>query len=178
METPGYLVRDARSRRGQTIGQLSRLTCISSSVLDQIEADAFEEMGAEVFVKGHLRLVAVELQLDPERLIRAFQRTRRTDPVSEVRERAGTGFRDSLLAGLEMGWTSLRSAPLMVMGVIVVFAVSMVVFSLLAGQPATAEGQASFPESQESTWEMEKEVEQTRWLLEQPVNATDKNSQR
>jgi hypothetical protein len=48
--------------------------------------------------------------------------------------------------------------------------VGLVLFvSLLSGNRATAQDPAKFPTNSQDAWELERDVEQTRWLLEQPT---------
>ena len=159
MNTPGLIVKNARLANGYSLADLSRLTCISNSVLEQIEANALEELGAEVFVKGHLRLIARELGIDGEQLIRAYGISRKPVPPPEAPAEKRPGVGEIWERLTQTRFVDFRSAPLMVLGVVAIFAVSMVVFSLVGGQPATAEGQASFPESKGSSWALEQDVE-------------------
>jgi transcriptional regulator with XRE-family HTH domain len=73
METPGALLKRAREQRGITLQDLSAITRIPASSLGHIECDSFDELPAEVFVRGFIRNVSRELGLAGEAIIDAYE---------------------------------------------------------------------------------------------------------
>jgi hypothetical protein len=73
METPGALLKRAREQRGISLQDLSTVTRIPALSLGHIESDAFEELPAEVFVRGFIRNVSRELGLASEAVIDAYE---------------------------------------------------------------------------------------------------------
>lgn len=73
-ETPGKMLRRAREARGMSLRELSAATRIPRTSLIHIEDDAFDELPAEVFVRGFLRNAARELRLDDMEVIEAYER--------------------------------------------------------------------------------------------------------
>lgn len=85
MDTPGSLLRQARTSRGLSLQELSSITRIPRVSLMNLENDAFEELPAQVFVRGFLRNVARELKLGEQSIIDLYEhhtgRARR-DPLA------------------------------------------------------------------------------------------------
>jgi transcriptional regulator with XRE-family HTH domain len=73
-ETPGTMIRRAREARGMSLRELAAATRIPRTSLTHIEDDAFDELPAEVFVRGFLRNAARELRLDNAVVIEAYER--------------------------------------------------------------------------------------------------------
>ncbi len=73
-ETPGTMIRRAREARGMSLRELAAATRIPRTSLAHIEDDAFDELPAEVFVRGFLRNAARELRLDNMEVIEAYER--------------------------------------------------------------------------------------------------------
>lgn len=70
--TPGALMRVALRERGLTLEDLSRATRLRRGLLEQMEADDFVETGGDVYARGHLRVIAGVLEIDPDQLISAY----------------------------------------------------------------------------------------------------------
>lgn len=87
MDTPGSLLRQARTSRGLSLQELSSITRIPRVSLMNLENDAFEELPAQVFVRGFLRNVARELKLEEQSIIDLYEhhtgRSRR-DPLASL----------------------------------------------------------------------------------------------
>lgn len=64
METIGEQLRTARHARKLSLEDVARVTKIKLDVLERLEADAFTELGAPMYVKGFLKLYATHLGLD------------------------------------------------------------------------------------------------------------------
>ncbi|MEL6181716.1 MAG: helix-turn-helix domain-containing protein [Myxococcota bacterium] len=73
METPGAMLKRARLERGIGLDELAQTTRISSATLLHLERDSYDELPAEVFVRGFLRNVARELEIGTEAVIQAYE---------------------------------------------------------------------------------------------------------
>ena len=74
VETPGTTLRRARERSGRTIDEIAAVTRISANHIRNLEADNYQELPAEVFVRGFLRNCAKEIDLDAEDLVDQYRR--------------------------------------------------------------------------------------------------------
>lgn len=179
MKSPGTLLREARESKGLSIAEVAAMTRIPRTTLLHLEQDRFEEMQAGIFVRGHLRNYARELNLDAEALVRAYEKSvGHTAPVvvrndATVRP-AATEKKDArkTTAPAARNWVASITATHMFALALVATAVVLFV-SLLSGSRATAKDQAQFPQSNAQAWELEQDVQETRWLLEQPQNKSN-----
>lgn len=73
-ETPGTVLRKAREARGMSARELATITRIAPRLVHSLEEDRFEDLPAEVFVRGFLRNCARELSLDVDTLIASYER--------------------------------------------------------------------------------------------------------
>lgn len=73
METPGALLKRTRETRGMTLQDLSTRTRIPTTSLGHIESDSYEELPAEVFVRGFIRSISRELGLAGEAVIDSYE---------------------------------------------------------------------------------------------------------
>ncbi|XXF80983.1 helix-turn-helix domain-containing protein [Myxococcaceae bacterium GXIMD 01537] len=71
-EFNGELLRRVRESRGYTLHQLAERTRISLRHLENIEADRYKDLPAQVYLRGILMNVARELALDPLRVSRSY----------------------------------------------------------------------------------------------------------
>lgn len=178
MQTPGQILREAREAKGLTLADMAAMTRIPRTQLDHLERDRFEEYVAEVFVRGHLRNYARELHLDSESLLQSYERHTGkflVSPLAEQRRLPARGGQpaaksaDAPKSEFQLGaWAQGIRPTHMVAVALVLFGV-FVMASFLTGNRATAKDPASFPVASEQAWEIEQNIEQTRWLLEQPA---------
>lgn len=70
----GETLATARQTAGLTISQVSERTRIRASVIRGIEADDFASCGGNFYARGHIRSIAKVVGIDPEPLIREFDR--------------------------------------------------------------------------------------------------------
>jgi hypothetical protein len=68
----GGRLRDKREERHLSLGDLARLTKIPERSLERLEAGRFDELPAEVFVRGFVRSYARAVGLDPEDMARRY----------------------------------------------------------------------------------------------------------
>jgi cytoskeleton protein RodZ len=62
----GSMITKARKDAGLSIDDLSAATNIRGPLLRQIESDNFTQCGGETYARGHLRNIAVKLNVDPQ----------------------------------------------------------------------------------------------------------------
>jgi len=69
----GSMITKARKDAGLSIDDLSAATNIRGPLLRQIESDNFSQCGGETYARGHLRNLAVKLNVDPQIFLTAFE---------------------------------------------------------------------------------------------------------
>lgn len=74
--SPGARLRREREARGLTEQQAAEALNLDPSVVTILEANDFSALGAPVFVKGHLRRYASLLELDPDEVLAAYERSK------------------------------------------------------------------------------------------------------
>lgn len=84
--TVGQQLKAARDARGLTLRDIAGITKMQVSTLECLENDRFDEIHAEVFVRGFLRSYARELRLDADRVLVDYleQRGMTQAPVVEA----------------------------------------------------------------------------------------------
>lgn len=92
MESFGEYLRREREMRGVTLAEIAQATKISLRALEALEAGRYEDVGAEIFVRGFLRHYARYLGLDPEEVVMRYQESRVPEPPEEPRERPRHGW--------------------------------------------------------------------------------------
>ncbi len=75
--TIGQFLQQQRENKGISLESIARITRISLFNLQLLEKDAYHLMPAEVYTRGYLRSYAKVLNLDPEEIVRAYQRQSR-----------------------------------------------------------------------------------------------------
>ena len=191
MKSPGTLLREAREERGLTLDDVAAMTRIPKVMVGHLEDDRFDEYVADVFARGHLRNYARELGLDDEEILQAYERQtgrRRTktpegSPIDDkwnpgsspttgsgasavMSAAKGTGAHPGVEAGAVTSYLgSIRRTHLV--GIVLVLAGLFLMFGYLSNNRATAQDPAEFEEADEADWELEQDVQETRWLLEQ-----------
>jgi hypothetical protein len=68
----GGRLRDKREERHLSLGDLAKLTKIPERSLERLESGRFDELPAEVFVRGFVRSYARAVGLDPEDMARRY----------------------------------------------------------------------------------------------------------
>ena len=72
LATPGALIGDALRQRGITLDDLAQYTRLRRGLLEQMEADDFADTGGDVYARGHLRVIAGVLDIDPDVMLAAY----------------------------------------------------------------------------------------------------------
>lgn len=188
------MLREAREKRGLTLSDVAAMTRIPKTMLVHLENDRFEEYAAEVFLRGHLRNYARELLLDSEVVLQAYERftgRRKEEANLEVSRVSAPRPLTRALAvasapmGSEQsasraqsegthqggGFSSIRPSHL-VAAILILLGI-LVMVSFLSSNRATAQDTAAFPEADPAAWELDREIEETRWLLERTDRRDD-----
>src|SRR5215510_15923353 len=77
MESVGQLLRRHRTEKRMSVEEISRATRVPSASIERIEADRFEELPGEVFVRGFLRSYARALEISPDEVLARYTASRR-----------------------------------------------------------------------------------------------------
>jgi hypothetical protein len=97
----GSYLRQHRERRTMSVPELSRVTRIPLASLEAIEADRFDELPGEVFVRGFLKAYAQAVGLFPSEVLARYTSSRRVayvtplpmqTPLQAARESQGRRF--------------------------------------------------------------------------------------
>lgn len=72
-DTPGGMLRVERERRGYSVQHLAEDMHLDAWVIEAIEANRFEALGAPVYARGHLRKYATLLGLSPATVIERYE---------------------------------------------------------------------------------------------------------
>lgn len=191
MKSPGELLRHAREEKGLSLSEAAAMTRISRTMLKHLEQDRFEEFNAEVFVRGHLRNYAREIGADPEAIVQAYERfngtsagkpkrvaPERARPTKQIKKpartpRGGSAPEQPRRSKVsrptpKTNWVQ-KIGPTHMVAVVLVLVGLLLFVSLLSGNRATAQDPAKFPTKSQDAWELERDVEETRWLLERPA---------
>ena len=96
MTSVGQHLRELREARRMSVAEISRTTRVPVSSVERIEADRFDELPGEVFVRGFLRAYARALEVPPDEVLARYTSSRRvawvtplpiTSPVKPARTR-------------------------------------------------------------------------------------------
>jgi cytoskeletal protein RodZ len=83
-EPLGRYLRRQRERRGMNVAELSRVTRIPTASLEAIEADRFDELPGEVFVRGFLAAYAQAVRVLPAEVVARYTSSRRVAYVTPL----------------------------------------------------------------------------------------------
>jgi len=129
----GQRISDARGRRGMTVADVAAATRIRASIITRIEADEFDGIDAEVFVRSYVRTIATTVGLDPQEILELFvEETGSAMPVvrAPIAATASDIFaaskRETLPPKKTVNRTALIVALVIVAVVIVVFKVAAI----------------------------------------------------
>jgi len=101
----GARLRAARERRGLTVLQAAEKLHVDARILEALEAEDFTSLGAEVYVRGHLRRYAEAVG----------------ESAAQLKELYGSGMRGAGpdLARIPHGDSRRRSSPLLLPGLLI-----------------------------------------------------------
>lgn len=180
--SPGSILKNARLALGLSLSEVAAISRITQTMLANLEANRFNEYSADVFVRGHLRGYARELQLDPEVVIQAFERytgvqsnsrvelpERRAAAIKSISKAKNTARKQAAGFGAQLTRLTrgLQLTHVVALGLVLVFLV--VVVNVVNSSRATAKDSVEFPTAGEDQWEVEQAAQETRWALEQPA---------
>ena len=83
-ETIGSLLKQKRESRKMSVAELSRVTRIPVTALDSIEADRFDDLPGEVFVRGFLKSYAQAVGIVPQEVLARYTASRRVAYVTPL----------------------------------------------------------------------------------------------
>lgn len=69
---PGKLLREARAKRGLSVEQVSERMHVGRHIVEAVEGEQWDVLGAAVYVKGHLRSYARVVELDEAPVLAAY----------------------------------------------------------------------------------------------------------
>jgi len=72
-DTPGGMLRAERERRGYSVQHTAEEMHLDTRVIEALEANRFEELGAPVYARGHLRKYASILGLSPTTVLSRYE---------------------------------------------------------------------------------------------------------
>jgi cytoskeletal protein RodZ len=84
METLGQTLRQLREAKGMSIEELSRATRVPVTSVERIEADRFDELPGEVFVRGFLKSYARAVDVPPDEVLARYTASRRVAWVTPL----------------------------------------------------------------------------------------------
>jgi len=91
----GPLLKKSREEKRMSVAEVARVTRIPIATLDALEADRFDDLPGEVFVRGFLKSYAQAVGLPPSEVLAKYASTRSvaivtplpaTSPVTAVRQ--------------------------------------------------------------------------------------------
>lgn len=82
--TLGARLRRERMLRGMSVEEVSRATRIPLASVERLEADRFDDLPGEVFVRGFLRSYARAIGVDAEEVLAQYSSARRVPYVAPV----------------------------------------------------------------------------------------------
>jgi cytoskeletal protein RodZ len=84
METVGNYLRRQRETKRMSIEEISRATRVPTASVERIEADRFDELPGEVFVRGFLKSYARAVGLAPDDVLARYTASRRVAWVTPL----------------------------------------------------------------------------------------------
>ena len=72
----GAALKQAREQKRMSLAEVSRVTRIPAATLDAIEAERFDDLPGEVFVRGFLKSYAQAVGLPPDGILARYTSTR------------------------------------------------------------------------------------------------------
>lgn len=84
MDSIGRYLRHARELRAMSVEEVSRATRIPVSAIERIEADHFDDLPGEVFVRGFLRAYARAVSIPVEEVLARYTASRRVAVVTPL----------------------------------------------------------------------------------------------
>jgi cytoskeletal protein RodZ len=83
-ETVGSTLKRQREQRQMSVAEVSRITRVPVPTLESIEADRFDDLPGEVFVRGFLRSYALAVGMLPQEALARYTASRRVAFVTPL----------------------------------------------------------------------------------------------
>jgi len=84
METVGQFLRRHRVERQMSVEEVARSTRVPTASIERIEADRFDELPGEVFVRGFLTAYARAVDVSPDEALARYTASRRVAWVTPL----------------------------------------------------------------------------------------------
>jgi len=84
MPSVGQYLRELREQRKMSVEEVSRATRVPAASVERIEADRFDELPGEVFVRGFLKSYARSLGVPPDDVLARYTASRRVAWVTPL----------------------------------------------------------------------------------------------
>jgi cytoskeletal protein RodZ len=95
MESIGRYLKSMRETQGMSVEEIARATRIPMVSIENIESDHFDDLPAEVFVRGFLRAYARAVQVPADDVLARYTASRRVATVTPLPLAAPEGRRSS-----------------------------------------------------------------------------------
>ncbi len=103
----GARLRYERELRGLSLEEVARATRIPLVSLERVEADRFDDLPGEVFVRGFLRAHARAIGVDPDEVLALYGAARRVPVVAPVPVSQAVPVRDGRRVGVAIAFVLL-----------------------------------------------------------------------
>ena len=123
---PGTLLKEGRVDVGLTLEQVADGLHLDERVIEALEAEQFDDIGAPVFVRGHLKAYARVLRIDEEKILDAYRASLPEEPAEPVLSRRST----RQAVPLSLGPLAIGAIGLLVVA-------ALAVYVLVGEDPAT-----------------------------------------
>jgi len=129
--TPGQLLQRERERRSISRLRAAEDLHLDTRVVEAIEADRFDQLGAPVYARGHLKKYALLLGLSPEFVLQRYEAL--TDHRPEVPMPVPASVTSGAVVDLEQ--RSTFKGPLLVSVTLIVLALGWWIFDEVTSRP-------------------------------------------
>jgi cytoskeleton protein RodZ len=120
---PGELLSSAREKKNWTTGRVAQELNLDETVIEALEANRFDDLGAPVFARGHLRKYARLVDLEPTTILEAYVGIEGIEQAPPVVAAGGLATSDQSKGG---GYGRLRVI------VLVILAAAVLIWRMLA----------------------------------------------
>jgi len=103
----GARLRHERELRGFSLEEVARATRIPLASLERVEADRFDDLPGEVFVRGFLKSYARAIGLEPDEILALYGSARRVPQVAPVPVNTTGSARESRRVGVAIAFVLL-----------------------------------------------------------------------
>lgn len=103
----GARLKHERDLRGMSIEEIARATRIPLASVERLEADRFDDLPGEVFVRGFLRSYARAVGVDPDEILALYGASRRVPYVAPVPVATSPAHREGRRVGVAIAFVLL-----------------------------------------------------------------------